>query len=330
MGKLSAEEVEEYFADRQAHGFNTAGWVDSFALDRDFPDNATGWHLRWNSAVYGNVAGGTDFTHYDLSKPNEAYFVRLDHVDRKRGEARHLCLHRPGWRQSAGCRSSATTDCRRVLCLRTISRPSLQEVQQRGMDKRQRLHPMEIPADDALALAVAKRHQSVAPEQLQTVELNVTTSSSLDDQSWAPLISLNSTYTYSATYIQVLHSYNQTPVMPAYLVEAHYDMEEGGRRNGLWNTRGCAARGILDDAERRNRPVLRKSLHVGSHAMDGDLYIGYFGSEADRDLEGLLRVIAVAGSGPRPGAHHRYCRLRNLRKPMKSTSTKKGSMRVTR
>jgi len=24
--------------------------------------------------------GGTDFQHYDLSKPNEAYFSRLDHI----------------------------------------------------------------------------------------------------------------------------------------------------------------------------------------------------------------------------------------------------------
>ena len=28
MGRLSPDEVEKYFADRQARGFNTAGWVD--------------------------------------------------------------------------------------------------------------------------------------------------------------------------------------------------------------------------------------------------------------------------------------------------------------
>jgi hypothetical protein len=51
----------------------------------------------------------------------------------------------------------------------------------------------------------------------------------LDDPTWAPLISLNGTYTYSPTYIQMLHSYNQTPVMPAYLLEAHYDWEDVGK-----------------------------------------------------------------------------------------------------
>ena len=85
-----------------------------------------------------------------------------------------------------------------------------------------------VPGDDALVEAVAKGIQSVDPDQLQTVEINVNTSSSLDDRTWAPIISLNSTYTYSATYIQMLHSYNQTPVMPAYLVEAHYDLEDVG------------------------------------------------------------------------------------------------------
>jgi hypothetical protein len=85
-----------------------------------------------------------------------------------------------------------------------------------------------VPTDDALAQAVAKGIKSEAPDQLQTVEINVATSSSLDDQSWAEIISLNGTYTYSATYIQMLHSYNQKPVMPAYLVEAHYDLEQVG------------------------------------------------------------------------------------------------------
>jgi hypothetical protein len=85
------------------------------------------------------------------------------------------------------------------------------------------------PKDDALAVATAKGIKSMDPGHLQTVELNVYTSSSLDDPAWVPLVSLNSTYTYSPTYIQMLHSYNQTPVIPAYLVEAHYDNEDVGK-----------------------------------------------------------------------------------------------------
>lgn len=84
------------------------------------------------------------------------------------------------------------------------------------------------PKDDALVQAVAKGIKSMDPVHLQTVELNVHTSSSFDDRSWVPIISLNSTYTYSPTYMQMLHSYNQKPVVPTYLVEAHYDNEDVG------------------------------------------------------------------------------------------------------
>jgi hypothetical protein len=56
----------------------------------------------------------------------------------------------------------------------------------------------------------------------------VRTSSSFDDPRWIPLIELNGTYTYSPTYIQMLHSYNQKPAAPAYLLEAHYDLENVG------------------------------------------------------------------------------------------------------
>ena len=84
------------------------------------------------------------------------------------------------------------------------------------------------PKDDALEQAIAKGIRSVDPDQLQTVELNYDTSSSFDDARWVPLIDLNGTYTYSPTYIQMLHSYNQKPVAPVYLLEAHYDQENVG------------------------------------------------------------------------------------------------------
>jgi hypothetical protein len=85
-----------------------------------------------------------------------------------------------------------------------------------------------IPKDDELVQSVAKGIRSVAPDQMQTVELHVRTSSSFDDPRWIPLIELNGTYTYSPTYMQMLHSYNQKPIAPAYLQEAHYDLEDVG------------------------------------------------------------------------------------------------------
>jgi len=227
MGRLSPAEVEKYFADRQAHGFNTAGWVDVACAGKDFPDNITAGTYDGILPFAGYVAGGTDFTHYDLTKPNEAYFARLDLA--VESAARHGILIFIDPAETIGW-------------LSTLRNNGLDAAYAYGQYLGRRYGKYKnvawlsgndflrwrIPADDALVLAVAKGIKSVAPEQLQTVEINYNTSSSLDDPAWAPMISLNGTYTYAATYIQMLHSYHQTPVMPAYLVEAHYDQEEVG------------------------------------------------------------------------------------------------------
>ena len=42
MGKLTEQDAEKYFADREAHGFNTAGWVGVACAGRDFPDDKDG------------------------------------------------------------------------------------------------------------------------------------------------------------------------------------------------------------------------------------------------------------------------------------------------
>ena len=238
MGRLSPDEVERYFADRQAHGFNTAGWVDTFCAGQDFPDNTTAGTYDGILPFTGHLAGGTDFTHYDLSKPNEAYFVRLDGAIES--AARHGIFVFIDLAETIGW-------------LATLRNNGLDASYSFGqyLGRRYRKYKnvgwlsgndfirWRIPADDALVLAVARGIQSVAPQQLQTVEINYNTSSSLDDQAWAPLISLNGTYTYAATYIEMLHSYNQTPVMPAYLQEAHYDLEEVGTPHGLLDLRRC-------------------------------------------------------------------------------------------
>jgi hypothetical protein len=34
---LSEQEADDYFADRQAQGFNTMGWIDVACAGRDYP-----------------------------------------------------------------------------------------------------------------------------------------------------------------------------------------------------------------------------------------------------------------------------------------------------
>jgi hypothetical protein len=58
------------------------------------------------------------------------------------------------------------------------------------------------------------------------VQLDYRVSSSLDDSSWAPIISLNAVYTYYPTYAKVLDAYSQSTSMPVFLVEANYEFED--------------------------------------------------------------------------------------------------------
>lgn len=227
MGRLSEVEAEKYFADRQAHGFNTAGWVDAVCAGHDFPDIAVGATYDGILPFTGFVSGGKDYKHYDLLKPSEAYFTRLDHVIEIAAKHGILVFIDPmetiGWLDTLRNNGLASSYSYGQYLGRRYKRyANVAWISGNDFNK------WRVTTDDALAQAVAKGIQSVDPDQLQTVEINVFTSSSLDDQSWAPIISLNGTYTYSATYIQMLHSYNQTPVMPAYLLEAHYDLEEVG------------------------------------------------------------------------------------------------------
>ena len=80
MGRLTEKEAEYYFADREAQGFNALGWIDVVCAGRDYPTNthaATPDGIRPFTAF---LSGGSDYTFYDLRKPQEAYFVRLDHI----------------------------------------------------------------------------------------------------------------------------------------------------------------------------------------------------------------------------------------------------------
>jgi len=228
MSRLSEEQAESYFADRQAHGFNTAGWIDVSCTGRDYPANPEGSTYGGIRPFTGFVSGGTDSKHYDLTKPNEAYFTRLDHIVMLAAKHGILAFLDPvetvGWLPTL--RNNGLTAAYaygQYLGRRYKHFPNVAWLS--GND----FNDWKNPNDDALAQAVAKGIKSADSTHIQTVELNYETSSSFDDPTWMPIISLNSTYTYSPTYMQMLHSYNQRPAAPTYLVEAHYDWEDVGK-----------------------------------------------------------------------------------------------------
>ena len=77
---VSTADAASYFDDRQAHGFN-AMWIDVLVAGPYYPDS------RDDGGTYdgilpftGYLSGGKDTAHYDLTKPNEAYFARVDQM----------------------------------------------------------------------------------------------------------------------------------------------------------------------------------------------------------------------------------------------------------
>ena len=88
------------------------------------------------------------------------------------------------------------------------------------------------PSNDVVVLAVASGIKDYDTNHLQTIELNFYISSSLDDSNWAPIVGLNAAYTYSPTYAEVLHAYNQSSTMPAFLIEANYEYETNSNADG--------------------------------------------------------------------------------------------------
>lgn len=227
ISSLTTAQANGYFADRAAHGFNALGWIDVLNAGPDFPFNPNAATVDGIRPFTGYVKGGTDHEHYDLSKPNEAYFQRLDTIVKLAAEHGLLVFIDPietkGWLPTLRNNGlAAAFHYGQFLGRRYGKFANVAWLS--GND----YITWKNPSDDALVRAVARGIKSVDPSQLQSVELNYQNSSSLDDQTWAPLISLNGTYAYSPTYMQMLHSYDQKPIMPTYLLEAHYDLENVG------------------------------------------------------------------------------------------------------
>jgi len=227
ISRLNEKEIDGFFADRQAHGFNTMGWVDVLCGGRDFITNVYASTPDGIRPFTEFLPGGSDHTYYDLSKPNEAYFQRLDHIVTLAAKHNILVFIDPietaGWLMTLRNNGLAAANAYgQYLGNRYKKYPNVAWLN--GND----FGGWQKESDDALVRAVAKGIKSADPGHIQTIEFNPPFGSSLDDPSWAALISINGAYVYGPTYIQVLHNYNQTPVMPVFLMEAHYELENVG------------------------------------------------------------------------------------------------------
>ncbi len=228
MSRLSVAQANWYFANREAHGFNTLGWIDVACAGRDYPRDTDGSTYDGIRPFTGYLPGGKDYEHYDLSKPNEVYFARLDEIVRLAAKHGLLVFIDPmetvGWLPTLR-NNGVKADYAYGQYLGRRYRRFPNVAWMNGND----FGSWQNPSNDAVVRAVAEGIKSADPKALQTLELLPPWCSSLDDRTWVPILSLDGTYVYGPTYIKMLHSYNQRPVLPTFLLEAHYDLENVGR-----------------------------------------------------------------------------------------------------
>ena len=220
IGRMSRSDATLYIANRQRYGINTL-WVN----------------LLCNNKTACN-ADGTTFDGIqpfeklgDLSTPNPAYFRRVDEM-LQIAAAHGITLlldvaETAGWLatfKANGAEKAAAFG--RYLGNRYSGVPNI--IWMYGND----FQTWEDPADDAVVAAVANGVKSADPNHIHTTELNYPTSGSLDDARWAPLIGLDSAYTYYPTYAQLLKEYNRTNFKPVFMVEANYEFEHNSNTDG--------------------------------------------------------------------------------------------------
>lgn len=219
MVNLTEAQAEIFFADREARGFNTlwvnllcttstGGRADASTTDGILPFTAT---LPASST-------------YDLTAPNDVYFAHVERI--VESAARHglqLLLDPIETTGFEGTMAENGVDRCRAFgqYLGARYRDFDNILWMSGNDFNDWPSAYVDDAVRAVALGILDNDA----RHLQTVELNIGGSSSLDDPTWAPVIGLNATYTYDPTYARLLSDYARTPFLPNFMVEANYEYE---------------------------------------------------------------------------------------------------------
>jgi hypothetical protein len=219
MVNLSESQANAFFANRQKRGFNTL-WVNLLC------GTYTGG--RGDASTFDGIRPFTNYSNPsnpDLSTPNEEYFSRVDDILRLAAQRGITVLLDPAETGSFSdiIKNQAVGAARgygRYLGNRYQGFDNI--IWMSGND----FEPQNGDDYDAAAEAVALGIQDFDHQHIHTVEVH---GSSLDDPTWAPIVQLNASYTYHATYAQVLSDYNRNPLppnpLPTFLVEANYEFE---------------------------------------------------------------------------------------------------------
>jgi hypothetical protein len=216
IGELSESEANTYFADRHAHGFNSA-WIDLLCTQY------TG--CGGNGSTYDGIKPFHGTASNPFANPNPAYFNRaaaMIRLARAHGITVILDPAETGGWLSDIDQAGAKNDFKYGVYVANRFKTFHNIIWSSGND----FQSWQNRIDNANVLAIAKGIKSVDHNAIQTIELNYDVSSSLDDRAWASMLRLNMAYTYYPTYAEVLHSYNQSPRMPVFMGEANYENED--------------------------------------------------------------------------------------------------------
>ncbi len=213
---LSVADAERFLANRRAAGYN-AMWVNLLCI---ICTTLAGG--RADGTTYDGIPPFT--TPGDLSTPNKAYFARAERMIRLAQKYGIVLFLNPietaGWLQVLRKNSvEKAYGYGRYLGKRYGKFPNI--IWFSGND----FQTWRNRRDTALVQAVARGIRKVAPKQLHTVELNYKVSSSLDDETWRPIISVDSVYTYAPTYAELLKEYRRGRYLPTVMIEANYEFE---------------------------------------------------------------------------------------------------------
>src|SRR5215813_11731495 len=213
---LTEAEASAFLADRAALGFNTM-WINLLC--------ATYTGGRADASTIDSIKPFTAnipaTSSYDLTKTNEAYFARVDHMLNLAAQNEIQVLLDPAETGSflSVMLDNGTNKCRaygQFLGERYKNFTNI--IWMSGND----FQTWRSAADDAVVRAVALGILDRDSNHLQTTELDYVVSSSLDDTNWASILTLNGTYTYYPTYARLLEDYNNRPnFLPNLMVEAN-------------------------------------------------------------------------------------------------------------
>jgi len=238
---LSPANMNTYFSLRAAQGFN-ASWVNLLC------DGYTGG--RADATTYdgippftGTVAGGF----YDLTKPNPAYFARIDAMVAAAAAAGTVIFLDPiefggFWTTVQANSEAACTSYGQFLGARYRGQGNI--IWMHGNDMAG-FNQVNKFVDIAIGI------KNAGATQPQTAELDwPALPSTVDDPNWAPSnapVSVNLSYSYNPTYAIMLSDYDRNLHQPSIFIEGNYEGENLEAGSHITNAHDCRTQAYWSD-----------------------------------------------------------------------------------